>query len=361
MTAMVEDGVTVAVAAGYCDQASLDVRAQRVALVALDVDRHALNPIRDANLLMQLRKTIVAVRPDIVHSFTVKANLFTLAAVSSIGSPRRPKSIVITFAGLGRLLRDSEEKRDWRRHPVIWSFRKLRAMTDPVVTCENDADANFLVNKGIADKQKIFVSRGSGIDLSDFPFREKATRPVVVTFASRLLHAKGAGAFLEAARQFGGRQGIRFVMAGPSDPNDPDSLSPSEIEMATKTQSIEYLGVLDKQGMRALLEETHIFCLPTDYDEGLPRSITEAAAMGCAIITTPKGNTANLVEDGINGRVIRASTQLTGAINELAGEGDKLLEMGRRSIARVTALGLDDASVVGVFRSAYQAGLGERE
>ena len=60
--------------------------------------------------------------------------------------------------------------------------------------------------------------------------------------------------------------------------------------------------------MVALLKETDIFCLPTDYPEGFPTSVLEAAACGCYVITTTKGGSRELILDDSYGAILQNNT-----------------------------------------------------
>ena len=68
------------------------------------------------------------------------------------------------------------------------------------------------------------------------------------------------------------------------------------------------LGLLDFDHVVALLKETDIFCLPTDYPEGFPTSVLEAAACSCYVITTTKGGSRELIPDGSYGAILESNT-----------------------------------------------------
>ena len=59
--------------------------------------------------------------------------------------------------------------------------------------------------------------------------------------------------------------------------------------------NIIYVGNLEFENVISLLSQTDIFCLPTDYPEGFPTSILEAAACKCFIITSKSGGSKELI------------------------------------------------------------------
>ena len=66
---------------------------------------------------------------------------------------------------------------------------------------------------------------------------------------------------------------------------------------------IRYLGATDD--MKAALSQADCVVLPSYYREGVPRSLLEAAAMACPIITTDAVGCREVVDDGVNGFLVR--------------------------------------------------------
>jgi glycosyltransferase involved in cell wall biosynthesis len=64
---------------------------------------------------------------------------------------------------------------------------------------------------------------------------------------------------------------------------------------------IEYLGVAED--VRAAMEEADCIVLPSYYNEGVPRSLLEAAALGRPIITTDMAGCRDAVSDGATGYI----------------------------------------------------------
>ena len=56
-----------------------------------------------------------------------------------------------------------------------------------------------------------------------------------------------------------------------------------------------YLGKLDFDHVISLYHQSDVFCLPTDYPEGFPTTVLEAAASDCYVIATEKGGSGELI------------------------------------------------------------------
>jgi glycosyltransferase involved in cell wall biosynthesis len=118
-------------------------------------------------------------------------------------------------------------------------------------------------------------------------------------FASRLLKSKGLNAFLMMARQLSDRPDVEFLVAGMSDDQDPDAISPRHL---TELSEIRFLGYVEN--MPDLLRQCDIVCLPTRYGEGIPRILIEAAATGLASVASSHPGCREIVEDGVTGEIV---------------------------------------------------------
>ncbi|MDD3429188.1 MAG: glycosyltransferase family 4 protein, partial [Oscillospiraceae bacterium] len=74
------------------------------------------------------------------------------------------------------------------------------------------------------------------------------------------------------------------------------------------TSHIILLGSLPFAKIVPLLCESDIFCLPTDYPEGLPTSVLEAVACKCFVITTTRGGSKELITGRDYGIILQENT-----------------------------------------------------
>ena len=102
------------------------------------------------------------------------------------------------------------------------------------------------------------------------------------------------------------------------------------------TNEVQFLGWQPGEGIRRLMQQNSIFCLPSAY-ENFPMSLVEAACAGCAIITCPAGVLGEIFLDGRNALVVEASiSSLVAACEQLLRTPRLASELG--TAARETYL-----------------------
>lgn len=163
---------------------------------------------------------------------------------------------------------------------------------------------NWLRHFGIVSDGILY----NAVDLKDI--REKSAHPVenyrerfspqnktIVAYAGRLVKEKGIQKLVAAARKLQ-KSGldIALLIAG-------DGALYEHIRQANLPQ-VYLLGRLDFEHVVSLLQSSDIFCLPTDYPEGFPTSVLEAAACGCYVITTTNGGSKELILNREYGAVL---------------------------------------------------------
>lgn len=123
------------------------------------------------------------------------------------------------------------------------------------------------------------------IQKSDFYLRKKFDIPsdsIIVTYVGRMVEKKGVQKLIAAIdiikHDF---NNIRLVLVG-------DGPLCKEIKKRNNPHVL-VLGKQKHENIVAILSQSDIFCLPTDFLEGFPTSILEAAASRCFIIATDIG------------------------------------------------------------------------
>ncbi|MBB2696649.1 colanic acid biosynthesis glycosyltransferase WcaL [Rhizobium phaseoli] len=194
-----------------------------------------------------------------------------------------------------------------------------------------------LIELGAAP-EKIRTQR-LGIDCSAFRFKERAKRPEeTLRFISvgRMTEKKGHRYVLEAfARLVTSRPDldIRLDLIGSGPLFDDISALADRCQLGDR---LVLHGSLRHDEVRALLDEAHVFVLPsvtaTDGDmEGIPVAIMEAMAMGLAVISTHHSGIPELVADGKSGLLVpeRDVEALSTAMQALATSSERIASMGR--------------------------------
>lgn len=121
-----------------------------------------------------------------------------------------------------------------------------------------------------------------------------------VVYTGRLIKEKGIFKLIQAVEMLDPSYRICLLIAG--DGEEMDQVK------ARESARVKALGRLDFQEVASLLGQAEIYCLPTEYPEGFPTSVLEAAAAGCYVITTDRGGSRELICDESYGKILTEVT-----------------------------------------------------
>jgi len=140
-----------------------------------------------------------------------------------------------------------------------------------------------------------------GVDPGEFTPRPHRTRGHRLLFTGRLAAVKGLPILLEAvARLAPEHPDIELLLAG--DGPDRPALEQRAADLGI-TDRVRFLGYQSSDQVRALLQETDVFALPS-FAEGVPVVLMEAMASGVPVVTTRIAGIPELVEDDVSGFVV---------------------------------------------------------
>jgi glycosyltransferase involved in cell wall biosynthesis len=91
------------------------------------------------------------------------------------------------------------------------------------------------------------------------------------------------------------------VLVGAADSANPTAISSAQAQVWTAEGLVEWPGHVTD--MASLLAEASIVCLPS-YREGLPKALLEAAAAGCAVITSDSVGCREAIVPGKTGDLV---------------------------------------------------------
>lgn len=260
------------------------------------VRRAGFNPIADIRLLLSYYKIIKQKKIDVVHSYTIKPNIYGSIAAWLCGV----KKIYPTINGLGYAYTGNDFKTKVIR--IITSILyKIAFLCSTKVFFQNSDDAEEMINRGLIKTEKCVVIAGSGIDINEFQ-RLELPNSISFIMVSRLLKTKGVYQYLEAARIVKQKyKNVEIKLVGPLDLN-PDGVKEEELQEFIDEGIINYLG--ETNDVHSLLGDSSVFVLPSFYREGVPHSILEAMSTGRAIITTDTPGCRETVKNGVNGFLV---------------------------------------------------------
>lgn len=268
----------------------------------------SINPLIELYSIFQLVYYLIKYRPKILHCVSPKGVLY--GGIASIFS--RTKHIILAISGMGHLFSDHEKKSSFLKFflkkayliifkIILYSQRQAR------VIVQNQDDYSSLNDLNVIAKKNIFLIKGSGVDLNkykdvDFKFKQKT-----VLLVGRMLKEKGVYEYIEAAKKIKKTHpDWSFLLVGAANYDNPSSISSSELN------KIKDLGIIDWKGhvddISSYIKKSSIMCLPS-YREGMPKVLLEAAAAGCAIVTTDVPGCREAIEDKKTGILVPPNDQ----------------------------------------------------
>ena len=162
------------------------------------------------------------------------------------------------------------------------------------------ADHNIAISAASGEFSKHLGAKNyeivyNGVDTNKFKKRETDLKKrlnvdseyKVITFVGRLIEAKGVQDLIEAFKVVKNKACVKLIIVGNG--NYKNQL----MELAAGDRDILFLGEKNEEEIIDVLSIADVFVNPS-YSEGLPTSVLEAAACGCAIIATDVGGTKEI-------------------------------------------------------------------
>lgn len=304
-----------------------ELRRQGVVTHTITVDRGNTNPLREYKTLRQFNDLITEINPGLSHHFSTKAVIF--GCLPNVGLN------VATVTGVGYSLSGAGSSLKHLPVQIVAKMMYRAAMRhcDRVIF-QNEHDQQLFVKKKIAQPEQTEVIPGSGIDMSHFhPSKWKPhSEPIRFVLLARMLISKGVADFVEAAELTMKRTGKKceFILVGPLDPENPSSIAQAQIREWVDQGVVKWDGAVE-DSVEAYAQ-ADVAVLPSYYNEGLSRSLVEAAAMGLPIITTDNAGCRDTVDPGRSGIVVpmRNVEALADAMCRLAEDVAARRDMGQR-------------------------------
>jgi glycosyltransferase involved in cell wall biosynthesis len=193
--------------------------------------------------------------------------------------------------------------------------------------------------------------KANTIDTTSFSVREPQARaagtPVQLVSVSRIDPKKGIEYLIEAVRLLADRGvPVEAHILGVADPHSPESVEYANALRARAAGlgldgAVRFEGQRNSREVRRFLEEAHIFVapfveLPSGDKDGIPTSVLEAMAAGCAIVATSAGSIVEVIDDGRDGLIVpqRDPAALAAAVERLARDEGLAARLGASAAAR---------------------------
>ena len=285
---LLKDGHRVVVSSPYGERID-DLKKLGCEYREVSISRHGKNPLKELKLIRTYKKLIKEVKPDMVFSYTIKPNIYGAIACKKYRIP-----CVVNITGLGTAV---ENKGLTQKITVIlykYAFRKVQK-----VFFQNAENMRFFVSHKIAiGKQDLLP--GSGVNLQRFrPIEYPPDGVIRFAFISRIMREKGIEQYLEAAEYIKEKYpNVEFHVCGFC-----------EQAYEEKLKEVSNKGVINYHGMvrdvKTILKDVSCTVHPTYYPEGISNVLLESCACARPIITTDRAGCRELIDDGINGFVVK--------------------------------------------------------
>ena len=170
------------------------------------------------------------------------------------------------------------------------------------------ADKQILL-RNLSEKEARSIVRSElGFSNNDFIF----------VFIGRLVNDKGLGELADALRKLEDEKlEIKLLLIGEIDGED-DALAKDKLNYLMQSKIVKYIGV--QSDIRPYLMASDVLVFPS-YREGFPNVPLEAGALGLPAIVTDINGSNEIIEDGLNGKIIQAPLDNKGVrVNDITIE-----------------------------------------
>ena len=258
--------------------------------------RTGINPCHDLASLRALLALMREIRPDVLFAYTSKPVIFGGLAARLAGVPR----IFAMIEGTGYAFASSELRARIARQAATTLYRLSLRRAASVYFLNPDNRALFERLRLLRAPDQAVLLDGIGVDLDEFRPAPLPDRPVFLLIA-RFLKDKGLIEYAGAARLLKRRYPqASFRLVGWRDEH-PMAVPAADLRAWIEEGTIECLGRLED--VRPAIAASSVYVLPS-YHEGMPRTVLEAMAMGCAVVTTDAPGCRETVISGVNGLLV---------------------------------------------------------
>lgn len=289
------------------------------------------NPVSELRSFLELRSAIRAIRPDVIHTVSLKNVL--LGGI--LARTEHVPALLSAVTGLGTMFVEDRALYRFLRPSILYGLRHVHRSERSVMAFENPDDQQYFVDEDVIPPNRSFLIPGAGLNPYAVTPCPRPDGVPVILYVGRMIRSKGVLELINAAKLMR-REGLHFELqlVGDVDPRNPTSLSADDLQRIQDEGVTRWLG--QRSDVLSLLKSTDIFCSPTFYREGMPRSLIEAAAAGLPIVTTDVPGCREVVAEGINGFLVppRDPHALAEALGRLVQSRELRERMGRASRTR---------------------------
>jgi glycosyltransferase involved in cell wall biosynthesis len=260
----------------------------------VDVGKAVLNPATALKYHSRLQQALMAAKPDLCLTFTIRPAIYGNIVTSRLNIPT-----ISTITGTGPLFDSKSISYTIARQLYKRVLKKTKFVFFP-----NYDDLNGFVERGYIKKEQGKRVPGSGINHEQFapqPSTRNNDGKFIFLYISRLIKDKGVMEFVEAASLLKDLfPNAEFHIIGPLWTGNKKSLTVTAKEL-NKWIEREWIVYHDKQkDVRPFIANADCVVMPS-YREGMSNILLEGASMAKPLIATDVTGCRDIVEDGVNG------------------------------------------------------------
>jgi len=319
----------------------------------------------DIKLFMNLYNIFRREKFDIVHTMTIKPNIYGSIAAKLAGIKR----VVGLVSGLGYIFSNANGLKPKILKIITCKIYSLANKFSDKIWFQNIDDLSYFVEKKLVSSGKALLIKSGGINLEEYSneflnkrllenlrneLEMKKSTKLCSMIVARLVWSKGIKEFVEASEILYKYYDWKFILVGPFEEDAPESV-PEQYLKEKRSKNLKILGHF-RTDIKELIALSDIVVLPSYYGEGVPRVLLEAMAIGKPIITTNSVGCRETVENGKNGYFVppRDPKALADAIEALINNDKKRAQFGSYSRSKVEREFDEKIVVKRIIKELYQ-------
>lgn len=253
------------------------------------LERRGTSIVADLKLFQFYYRFLKEEMPDMVFTYTIKPNVYGGMACSLLGIP-----YVVNITGLG-----SAVENGGLMQKLTLFLYKLGLKKAQKVFFQNTANRDFMLQQGVI-KGEYDLLPGSGVNLEHYYLMDYPQGDTIdFLFIARVMKQKGIDQYLDCAKYIREKYPqTRFHICGFC-----EEAYQEVLKDLNDKGIIIYHGLVDNMVEMQAMSSCTLH--PTFYPEGLSNVLLESCASGRPIITTDRPGCREVVDNGVNGYVVK--------------------------------------------------------
>lgn len=254
-------------------------------VIPYQLQQHGMNPALEIKSIIDLRKKLSRIQPDVVLTYTLKPNLYAGMICRAASVP-----YIATITGLGR----GFEHGSFYSKALSLCMKICLGKANRVIF-QNQSTKDRLTPQYISEEKGLLVN-GSGVNLEYIRYEKYPEHnKTLFLFVGRVTLDKGIGELMQAATIITDtRDDVEFLFIGPIEDDC------KEMATSNRNEKIRFAGSVDQKTVYRFMNDCDAVVVPS-YHEGMCNALLEAAACGRPVIATRIPGCQEIFDEGVTG------------------------------------------------------------